>query len=46
MIASKRGFNLSPASLSVPCLRLLVSAASASASDYGAASAILCNDVA
>ena len=33
MIASKRGFIFSPASLSVPCLRLPVSGASASASD-------------
>ena len=32
MIASKRGFNFSPASLSVPHLRLPVSGASASAS--------------
>ena len=33
MIASKRGCNFSPAPLSVPCLRLPVSGASASASD-------------
>lgn len=46
MIASKRGFIFSPGSLSVPCLRLPVSAASASASDCRAASAILSNDVA
>ncbi len=33
MIASKRGCNFSPASLSVPCLRLPVSGASSNASD-------------
>ena len=33
MIASKRGFNFSPASLSVPCLRLPVSGASASVAE-------------
>lgn len=33
MIVSKRGFNFSPASLSVPCLRLPGSGASASPID-------------